>query len=478
MNRRAFLASSATAALGALIPKCVWADPAAGKLVEVVLKDGPPLGMIAPDFVGLGYEISSIAEAGLLSPKNARMIQLYSNLAPAGVIRIGGNTSDDARYSPNGALVSKPVGTVVNARSLAELGDFLRATNWKLIWGLNLGIGTEQEAADEAAAIVETAKDHLLALEIGNEPDLFAPVHRKRGWNYDLFHTDYIRFKKVIRARLPGVPLAGPDVAGNTDWVERFAKDEAGDAVLLTHHHYSQGPPENPKTTIENLLAGKTPLQKILLRLQSISANAKIPYRFCEVNSCFHGGKPGVADTFASALWVLDLMHTMASFDCAGINIETGINQLNRISDYSPIYPDGKGGYIARPIYYGMLAFARGGRGKRMQIDLDTADANFKAFATKADGVTRLTLINKELEQPIEVKLRAPPGVSATNIVRLVASSASSKDGVSFAGAKVDADGRWQPADGEKLELKSGECLIAMPACSAAVVEFQVRQTG
>ena len=234
-------------------------------------------------------------------------------------------------------------------------------------------------------------------------------MHRKRGWNYDGFYADYIRFKKAVRTRVPKVPLAGPDVAGHTDWVERFAKDEAGDAVLLTHHHYSQGPPENPNTTIENLLAGKTSLSRILPRLQAISAASRIPYRFCEVNSCFHGGKPGVADTFASALWVLDLMHTMASFDCGGINIETGINQLDRISDYSPIHPDGKGGYVARPIYYGMLAFARGGRGKRLPVDVDAGDANFKAFAVGEDaGVSRLTLINKEMNTSIEAKIVGP----------------------------------------------------------------------
>ena len=101
MNRRAFLTASAAAALSSLLPMGVWAEPAAGKTVRVGFKSGPPLGVIAPDFMGLGYEISSLAEAGLLSATNARMIQLYANLGAAGVIRVGGNTSDDGHYSPD-----------------------------------------------------------------------------------------------------------------------------------------------------------------------------------------------------------------------------------------------------------------------------------------------------------------------------------------------------------------------------------------
>ena len=70
---------------------------------------------------------------------------------------------------------------MINARSLRDLAGFLRATGWSLIWGLNLGSGGIEQAVEEARAVASTAGDHLLAFEIGNEPDLF--VHEGTGSN-------------------------------------------------------------------------------------------------------------------------------------------------------------------------------------------------------------------------------------------------------------------------------------------------------
>ncbi len=72
------------------------------------------------------------------------------------------------------------------------------------------------------------AQDKLLAFEIGNEPDLFGrgTRHRPKTYNYEVFLQEFRRYKSAIRARLPNAPFAGPDVAGATDWVTRFAADE------------------------------------------------------------------------------------------------------------------------------------------------------------------------------------------------------------------------------------------------------------
>ena len=131
-----------------------------------------------------------------------------------------------------------------------------------------------------------------------------------------------------------GIPLAGPDVAGKTDWVTRFAADEGKDAVLLTHHYYREG--QNPGSTIEKLLGVDPKLQTQLEQLRAASQSCGVPYRICEVNSFSGGGRPGVSDTLAAALWVLDYMFTLASNGCSGVNMETGVNQLGFISSYSP----------------------------------------------------------------------------------------------------------------------------------------------
>src|SRR5690349_421979 len=196
MNRRDFLANSICAS-GALAVRSAFSAPTQ---YSVTVRADQPLGMIAPDFMGLGYEISSVSRPGLLSRANQVYVQLVRTLGARGVIRIGGNTADYAQYSPNAAAVSSARGTVVNDAVLKDLGGFLEATGWKLIWALDLGRGTEADAVAEARIISSIAGERLLAFEIGNEPDLFARAkHRKPEFGYEDWLADYRRYKAALR---------------------------------------------------------------------------------------------------------------------------------------------------------------------------------------------------------------------------------------------------------------------------------------
>ena len=70
-----------------------------------------------------------------------------------------------------------------------------------------------------------------------------------------------------------------------------------------------------------------------------------------------------MSDTMVGALWTLDYMLLLAQNGCAGVNIETGVNQLGFISPYSPIQDDLHGLNSAGVPYYGMLAFAEAHKG-------------------------------------------------------------------------------------------------------------------
>lgn len=442
------------------------------KTARVDINPETLLGGIPTDFGGLGYEISSVSEPGLLSAANRAYVQFVRTLAPAGVIRIGGNTSDYATWSPQGPAVSAPKATVVHRQGIADLGTFLQATGWRLIWGFNLGRGTVEQAVDEAAAVAASAGDHLLAFEIGNEPDLFPGVHRPANYSYADYHAEYLRYKKAIREKLPNAPFAGPDVIVHTDWLEQFAAAEAADLKLLTHHYYAEGPPDNPAATIENLLKPNPILQGLLARLQGASRKSGLPYRICEANSCFGGGKPGVSDTMASALWVLDFMFTLSRFDAAGVNIETGVNHLGFLSYYTPIGVNPGKTFRALPIYYGMLAFRFAGRGQHLATNLDNAGLNLAAYAThnSQDG-NWLTLINKEPAAEAHVHVSCP-NASQASAIRLTAPSLTSKDGVLLAGSSAGSDGKWTPGKSEAVRVVAGEFEIALPAASAALIRL------
>ncbi len=462
MNRRRFVAGAlAGAAAG-------WAQNSGTARVRVRMER--KMGAIQPDFVGLGYEISSVARAGLLSRENHDYVQLVRTLGGRGVIRIGGNTSDYARYRAQGAAVSSAKGTVINDASLRDLGGFLEATGWRLIWGFNLGTGTQAEAIAEAKAVKEFAGERLLAFEIGNEPDLFGRArHRPAEYGYEDWLAEYRRWKEALRQELPGVPLAGPDVAGKTDWVTRFADDQGKDAALLTHHYYREG--QNPASTIEKLLGVDPKLVPQLGQLRAASQKCGLPYRICEVNSFSGGGRPGVSDTMAAALWVLDYMFTLVANGCAGVNMETGVNQLDFVSSYSPIGDDEHGHYAARPEYYGMLAFAQAAQGELVGVEMEGAGPELKAYAAATPNRLAVTLINKGArEWPVGIEGGGRSGEA--RVLRLSGPAVDAKTGVTLGGAEVTAAGVWKPARWEKARMRGGRVEIEVPAGSAAVVEI------
>ncbi len=431
--------------------------------VRVTVQGRKALPPIPPDFMGLGYEISSVARPGLLSPTNAVYVQLVRSLATQGVIRIGGNTADYAQYAPTAPAVSTPYGTVVNDAALKDLGGFLRATGWRLIWALNLGSGSDTNAVAEARAVTKFAGDHLLAFEIGNEPDLFpGEKHRPAGYSYDAWLADYRRYKAALRAELPGIPFAGPDVAGKTDWVPRFAADEGKDCVLLTHHYYREG--QNPGSTIEKLLGPDPKLQPQLDRLRAAAQSSGVPFRICEVNSFSGGGRPAVSDTLAAAVWALDYLWTLASNGCAGVNMETGVNQHGFISSYSPIGDDEQGHYAARPEYYGLLAF-RHAQGKMLDVLLDGASPAIKAYATRpARGRMQITLINKGAA-PAVVEVGGGELPQKASVIRLTGPAAAATSGVKLTSP-------------ESLPLRQRPLSLDMPPVSAAILEISFATMG
>jgi len=68
-----------------------------------------------------------------------------------------------------------------------------------------------------------------------------------------------------------------------------------------------------------------------------------------EGNSCFGGGKPGVRDAFASALWGADYMLPWALAGYRGINVHGGGEGL-----YTPIAIGENLSTELRPLYFGM----------------------------------------------------------------------------------------------------------------------------
>jgi hypothetical protein len=474
MDRRDFLRNAALGACAVAFPAWLAGESAHRKparQIDLTIDNNQRLGTIPADFMGLGYEISSVATPGLLSGSNRVYVELVRRLGTRGVIRVGGNTSDYSSFAARATAISAPKRTVINEAGLHDLAGFLDATGWSLIWGLNLGNGSADDAVAEARAVASAVGDRLLAFEIGNEPDLYVQEGHRPGYSYEQYLAEYRRYKSAVRAALPHAAFAGPDAAGATDWVERFAADEGRDLRLLTHHYYREG--QSSASTVDKLLRPDPKLATMLDRMRAASKSSSVPYRICETNSFSGGGRPGVSDTFAAALWALDYLCVLAWHGADGVNMETGINQLDFISSYSPIGDDQHGHFHAAPEYYGMLAFAEGCRGERIASTYDADAVNLTAYATvDAENASTLVIVNKDRDMDADVRIATGAVAISARVLRLATPSLDSKTDVTLGGAEVGLDGQWRGRF-ENVHAVHGACSVHVPATSAAVVKLR-----
>jgi hypothetical protein len=266
-----------------------------------------------------------------------------------------------------------------------------------------------------------------------------------------------------------GVRFGGPDTAANNAWITQFAKKFSEDISFLSQHYYAEGPPTNPLMNIDRLMRPDPKLQTQLACMKQAADEWKMPFRLAETNSCYGAGKPGVSDTFASALWAADLMYQLAAAGSVGINFHTGGN-----APYTPIAGSLDKGFSARPIYHGMLLFAQAGAGSLVESSLDTpADAPLlTAYAVRGEkGALKTVVLNKNDKQPVELTIDPGEHRSHAGVLRLAAPSIASTTGTTLGGSEVEANGNWE-GNQETVRSVHGRYVITLPAASGALITF------
>ncbi len=470
LTRRTFLERSFIVSAGVAVAPAArgWAatESTADSAMALSFRKDAPFRLPA-NFIGLGYEMSSVAPLGLLSASNERYVQMVKQLGGSGVLRVGGIVADYTRYEPNGTISTDPHHTVITQASLEQLNGFLKKIGWTVIWNLNFAQGSLDQAVTEATAVASILGKQLQAFEIGNEVENYgrgAKTFRPAPYTYETYRTEYAAWHDAIHKAVPSARFAAPDTADNVQWVENMASDAHGEVGLLTTHYYRGNQKQG---SAEQLLTPDPRLLDKLLRLRTASTQSNIPWRMCETNSFFGGGRPGVSDTFVGALWTLDFMLLLGSYGCSGVNLETGVNQLGFVSPYSPIQDDGKGVNSAGAPYYGMLAFAEARKGNTdlRALDLPEGMEELTAYAFGNNGAVRsVVIINRgSLEETISL---SGLGLHSSSAMRLSAPAADSKSGITFAGSAVEATGHWAATQIERV----AESQVSVPAMSAIVV--------
>src|SRR5262249_55095323 len=157
---------------------------------------------------------------------------LFKNLGP-GVLRLNAEVPfNPTVWDESGRGLN--FGTVTK-NDLVRLAGFLKATDWKVLYGLGFVESTPAAAANEAAVASAVFGDRLLGFEIGNEPDYYSeslygnpriPQIPGYTWN-DFMSTTPVyasdgtllpswpAFASAVQAAVPNAPLTGPSAGSN-----------------------------------------------------------------------------------------------------------------------------------------------------------------------------------------------------------------------------------------------------------------------
>jgi hypothetical protein len=458
------------------------------------------------DFVGLSYEVQQLADPSFFSARNSGLIREFKALSSTGVLRLGGNTSEFAYWKPKPdfpepehpqvrEVVGEPKAQyyAVTVEAVRNLAEFLEAAGWTCVYGIGMGTNTPGRAAEEAVFVAETLGDRLQYFQIGNEADLFdRHLRDPKTWSAKTYLQEWLSLSRAIAAGVLAAKFGMPDVAGAVSWLTEIADQwpsiQAPPRVTtLSHHYYFGGPATNPEVNIPNLLKPAT-MQKVQNTANIASAAASkmgARVRMTEGNTCYRGGKPGVSDVFAAALWSADYSLLLASNDYSGVNLHggTGKSVANSVGGslpgdtlleakgetpvqiaahphpfYTPIGTFGSD-YVLEPVAYGLKFAGSFSGGTLLKTEFSTklqaAGVNATAYAAKLpDGHTSVIILNKDAAADLEVELDF--GSDASGVVQTETLHA----------AVLDSREAHITTSTKTESLKQGKCSVTVPHAS------------
>jgi hypothetical protein len=475
------------------------AGNAQGAAASATVNVGSPETSVPPipsGFIGLSMEYSAILPYVGTNPRaiNPVFVHLIQNLAPgqSPVLRIGGDSTDWSWWPDPG--MRRPYGIRYNITPawIAGTNALVKATNARLILGIDLEAGSTRIAGTEARALVSgLGRQHIAALEIGNEPELYAvrfwydppgghPVRgRSPNYSFNNYLSEFTRYRKLV----PAVPIAGPSI-GNFAWMSMLPQFLGAQPKLgmVTFHRYGLnrcvGSPTSPHyPSVPNLLAPFASRGLMNGATQFIAQAHQYgdPFRVDEMNSVTCGGVLGVSNTFSAALWAIDALFTMAHDGVDGVNIHTFPRSYNELFDFTRRHGRWHTTTV-RPEYYGLWLFAQAAPpgSQFLHVTGSSNGDTLRSWATRGpDGKTRVVLINDSGTQAFATQIQAAGAAQPASVERLQAPSAYATSGVKIGGRTFDprtTSGTLGPPRTTLSQPSAGGYPVTMPPASAALI--------
>jgi hypothetical protein len=203
-------------------------------------------------------------------------------------------------------------------------------------------------------------------------------------------------------------------------------------------------------------------------------------FRMAEGNSCYRGGKAGMSNALAGALWGMDYMLDMGARGCQGINFHGGGGSVisSALGDklpgardardleiarlgtfYSPFAGNREEGYAPRPLFDAMKAVELLAGTELVGTEFDNAGANATAYAARSTAGWRVALVNKDPQRDLTVDIALPGDVPRDGRVSRLT------------GPALDAI-HCIRLDSSPLRASRGRVSLDLPRASGAVISF------
>ena len=443
---------------------------------------------VPASFVGISSELKNLFVYGGKSASNldTPFIALVRGLSPSSppLLRLAGDSSDwtwwpvPGMRQPRGVTYSLTPAWAALAKAVASSLD------GNLLVGINLEANSSRIASYEVRQLSARLGSTVAAYELGNEPELYSsfswyrtargtPVYGRPS-SYDV--SAYTRNFWSIAETFGAVPLAGP-ATGSPTWfagLRGFLRSAHHRLSMVTVHAYPLKHCAPSDTNTTSALFEPESLQGLVARLRPSIAAARqyhVPVRIDELNAVTCGGENGVSNTFASALWAIEVLPLLERAGVGGVNFHTvpgGAQQLIGAADHSTGWR-----VSVFPEYYGMLAFAQAAPTGAHFLDVSAgAVAGLTEWATRGtDGTVHVVIVNaSSAKRTISLSVR---GASApATATTLEAPSLDATRGVTFGGQTISpTTGTLAGASTATTVAHSGGgYVVAVPRSSAVIV--------
>lgn len=463
---------------------------------------------INDDFVGLSFEGktmttptgggSTVGSFWEHTPTAlAQFRNLMANLSPNPVIRIGANGGDRLAWTPGSRGSSTDVNKLFNS-DIDKFFNFVASVNGKGIYQINFAKDSANyagnaptESASESSYVYSTYGSRLKSVSIGNEPMAYVVNKYRNPYTPSLYVANYLPVYDAIKAANSAIPISGGDIGRRTEyntWNSAYLQKmnnlasttPARPIDAFNIHIYPYRADEFTGTTAQwadTLINSNRPgsiVQTNLSYLKGLSESYNAPFWISETNS-IASSVAGVSNTFVSAIWGLDYLYVLASYNVKGANIHSGGNSLS----YAPVYRASTSStYAIGSLYYGLLAFVDGARNQRLlSVTPPNSTTNPRAsyYATISDDsqTINVTLINKDFTNTINAAVNVPGiniNAASYQTLRPQTSIYDLASANYYANAQVAADGTFTEGTPTALSITNNTQFSLTLAPMTAVV--------